>query len=317
MPRTSSGTSGFFLLRHDRAAGAEAVGQVDELELRAGPQHQLLGEARQVHHRDAGGRAEFDGEIAIGDVIQRIAANRVETQQLGGVLTIDRIGGAGQRRAAQRHAVGTLAAVDQALVVAAEHFEPGQHVVPEGHWLGSLQVGEARHDAGGFALGLLQQAFLQASDFGQDQVDFVTQPQADIGGDLIVTAAAGMQFFTGHADAVGQPRLDVHVDVFKVDAPVELAGLDFTLDGLQAIDDAVALGIGQHADLGQHGGVGDRTHDVVAIQALVEGDGGGEAGDEGVDGFTEAAAPGLIGLVSAHEFARIGLKKEGVERWRG
>jgi len=47
----------------------------------------------------------------------------------------------------------------------------------------------------------------------------------------------------------------------------------------------------------------------VAIQALVEGDGGGEAGDEGVDGFTEAAAPGLIGLVSAHEFARIGWKK--------
>ncbi|MNV18981.1 hypothetical protein D3C71_1098220 [compost metagenome] len=304
-------------MRHDRAAGAEAVGQVDELELRAGPQHQLFGEARQVHHRDTGGRAEFDGEIAIGDVIQRIAANRVETQQLGGVFTIDRVGGAGQCRTAQRHAVGTLAAVDQALVVTAEHLEPGQHVVPEGHWLGGLQVGEPRHDAGGFALRLLQQAFLQASDFGQDQVDFVTQPQADIGGDLIVTAAAGVQFFTGHADAVGQPRLDVHVDVFKVDAPVELAGLDFTLDGLQAIDDAVALGIGQHADLGQHGGVGDRAHDVVAIQALVESDGGGEAGDEGVDGFTEAAAPGLIGLVSAHEFARIGLKKEGVERWRG
>jgi len=53
------------------------------------------------------------------------------------------------------------------------------------------------------------------------------------------------------------------------------------------------------------------------IQALVEGDGGGEAGDEGVDGFTEAAPPGLIGLVSAHEFASIGLKKEGVERLRG
>ena len=157
-----------------------------------------------------------------------------------------------------------------------------------------------------FALGLLQQAFLQAGDFAEDQVDFVTQPQANVGGDLVVTAAAGVQLFTGHADAVGQARLDVHVHVFEVDAPIELAGLDFTLDGLQAIDDAVALGIGQHADLGQHGGMGDRAHDVVAIQALVEGDGGGEAGDEGVDGFTEAAAPGLIGLVSAHEFARIG-----------
>jgi hypothetical protein len=50
--------------------------------------------------------------------------------------------------------------------------------------------------------------------------------------------------------------------------------------------------------------VGDRAHDVVAIKALIEGDGGGEACDEGVDGFTEAAAPGLIGLVGAHGFAR-------------
>jgi hypothetical protein len=42
----------------------------------------------------------------------------------------------------------------------------------------------------------------------------------------------------------------------------------------------------------------------VAVEALVESDGGGEAGDEGVDGFTEAAAPGLVGLVGAHGFAR-------------
>ena len=37
---------------------------------------------------------------------------------------------------------------------------------------------------------------------------------------------------------------------------------------------------------------------------------GGEAGDEGVDGFTEAAAPGLVGLVGAHGFARDLLNKE-------
>ena len=168
-----------------------------------------------------------------------------------------------------------------------------------------------------FALGLFQQTFLQAGDFGQDQVDFVTQPQADIGRHLVVTAATGVQLLAGDADAVGQARLDVHVHVFQVDAPVERAGLDFALDGLQAIDDAVALGIGQHADLGQHGGVGDRAHDVVAIQALVESDGGGEAGNEGVDGLTEAAAPGLIGLVSAHEFARDRLKENGVKICRG
>src|SRR5690606_2319949 len=37
-----------------------------------------------------------------------------------------------------------------------------------------------------------------------------------------------------------------------------------------------------------------------AVEALVEVDGGGEAGDEGVDGLAEAAAPGLVGLLKAH-----------------
>jgi hypothetical protein len=88
---------------------------------------------------------------------------------------------------------------------------------------------------------------------------------------------------------------------FQVDAPLEGAGLDFRLDLLQAPNDAVALGTGQHAHLRQHGGVGDRPHDVVAVQALVEVDAGGETGDEGVDRLGEATAPGLVGvLLFAH-----------------
>ncbi|MCY1421274.1 hypothetical protein D9M71_369240 [compost metagenome] len=255
-----------------------------------------------MHHRQGRGGAEFDGEVAVGNAVQRVAGDRFEAQQFTGDRPVDGVGGAGQRGAAQRHAVGALAAVDQALVVAAEHFEPGQQVVAEGDRLGGLQVGEAGHDGVGFALGLLQQALLQAGDFGEDDVDLVAQPQADVGGHLVVARTAGVQLLAGDADAVGQACLDVHVHVFQVDAPVEAAGLDFALDLLQAVDDGVALGVGQHADLGQHGGMGDGAHDVVAVEALVEVDGGGETGDESVDGFAEAAAPGLVGLLYAHEY---------------
>src|SRR5690606_10043733 len=108
----------------------------------------------------------------------------------------------------------------------------------------------------------------------------------------------------GHADAVGQARFDVHVHVFQIDAPVEGAGFDLSLNVLQVGDDLVALVGAQHAGLFQHGGVGDGAHDVVTVEALVELDGGGESGDEGVDGLAEAAAPGLVGLVGAHECAR-------------
>ena len=263
-----------------------------------------------MHHRNAGGGAEFDGEVTVRDAVQGVAAHSVEAQQLRGVLAVDWVSGASQRGAAQWHAVGALAAIDQALVVAAEHFEPGQQVVTERHRLGGLQVSEAGHDGVRFAFGLLQQAFLQARYFGQDQVDFIAQPQADIGGHLVVTATTGVQFLAGHTDTVGEAGLDIHVHVFQVDAPVERTGFDLTADGGQAVNDAVALGVGQHADFGQHRRVGDGAHDVVAVKALVEGDGGGEAGDEGVDGFTEAAAPGLVGLVGAHGFARGLLNKE-------
>jgi hypothetical protein len=181
-------------------------------------------------------------------------------------------------------------------MVARKHLEPGQQVVAEGHRLGRLQVGEAGHHRVRLGVRQAQQALLQAGDFGQDQVDFVPQPEADVGGYLVVARTAGMQLLAGDADAVGQACLDVHVHVFQVDAPVELASLDFGLDLRQTLDDAVALGLGEYADLGQHARVGLGAHDVVAIEALVEFDGGGKTGDEGVDGLAEAAAPGLVGF---------------------
>ncbi len=177
-------------------------------------------------------------------------------------------------------------------------------MVTECYRLGRLQVGKTGHDGFSFTLGLAQQALLQTGDFAEDQVDFVAQPQTDIGGDLIVAAATGVQLLAGNTDAVGQACFNVHVHVFQIDAPVELASLDLGLDGVQAVNDGIALGVGQYAHLGQHCGVGDGAHDVVAIQALIEGDGGGETRDKRVDGFTEAAAPGLVGLVGAHGFAR-------------
>ena len=92
-----------------------------------------------------------------------------------------------------------------------------------------------------------------------------------------------------------------------------LAGFDLGLDLLQARLDGVALVRGQHADLGQHGRVGDRAHDVMAVQTLVEVDRGGEAGDEGVDGLAEAAAPGLVGFLAAHA-GLVQLRPEKVAR---
>src|SRR5574343_999335 len=206
-----------FLLRHDGAAGAEAVGDIDEADARAHPQDQLFGQAAQVHHHQAGGGGEFDGEVTVGHGVQRIVAHIVKTQQLRGVVAVDGEGGAGQRGGAQRQAVDALAAVGHALGVAAQHFHVSQHVVAEGDRLCHLQVGEARHHGVSVLLGQVQQAGLQLGNQRHDGVDLRAQPQADVGGNLVVTAAAGVQALAGVADLVGEAALDVHVYVFQVD----------------------------------------------------------------------------------------------------
>jgi hypothetical protein len=106
---------GVLLLRHDRGAGAEAVGQVDEADARAHPQDQLLGEARDVGHHQRGGGAELDGEVAVADGVERVGADAVEAELAGDELAVDRVGGAGQRGGAERQAVDALAAVGEAL----------------------------------------------------------------------------------------------------------------------------------------------------------------------------------------------------------
>ena len=141
-----------------RRAGAEAVGQVDEAEARAHPQDQFFRQARQVRHHQRGGGGEFDGEIAIGDGIERVFADAVEAELARDEFAVDRIAGAGQRGGAQRQAVDAAAAVGHALGVARQHFEVGQQMVAEGDRLRDLQVGEAGHDGVGVLLGQVDAA---------------------------------------------------------------------------------------------------------------------------------------------------------------
>ena len=133
------------LLRHDRGAGGEAVGDVDEAEARAHPDHQLLGQARDVGHGERRRGEEFDREVAVGHRVERVLAHAVEAELARHRLAVDRKAGAGQRRGAQRQAVDPLAAVGEALGVAAEHLEVRHQVVAEGHRLRDLHMGEARH----------------------------------------------------------------------------------------------------------------------------------------------------------------------------
>ena len=59
-----------FLLRHDGGAGAPGIAQFDKAVGGREPQDQFLGEARQVHHNQAGRGAKLDGKVAVAHGVQ-------------------------------------------------------------------------------------------------------------------------------------------------------------------------------------------------------------------------------------------------------
>ena len=97
-----------------------------------------------------------------------------------------------------------------------------------------------------------------------------SQPEAEVGGDLIVAAAGGVELSTDRADALGQGVLDVHVDIFERLDPDEAAGDDVGADVLQAGPNRLDLGAGQDALFAQHGSVGERALDILESQRLID-----------------------------------------------
>ena len=285
------GNVGVLFLRHDRAAGAEAVGQVDETDARAHPQHQLFRQAGDVGHDQRAGSAELDREVTVGHGIQRVAADAVKAECARNAFAVDRVRGAGQRGGAQRQAVDAFAAVGQTFGIAAEHFGISQQMVAERDRLGDLQVGEARHDGvgvlernGGERVAQLVQQF----DF---EVDLVPHPEADVGGDLIVARAAGVQALAGIADQFGQAALDVQVHVFEIKQPFEAAGLDFSQNTCHAATNGFKVGIADQFDGVQHLGMCQRALDIEFGQTFVEVHRCGVPFDEVGNRFGETGGP--------------------------
>ena len=115
------------------------------------------------------------------------------------------------------------------------------------------------------------------------------QPQ--IGRDLIVAAARGVQAAAGVADLVDQPRLDVHVHVLERVVPRQLAARELApRRGADPSRDRRRVGGGDDALRGEHLGVRDRAGDVVREQPMIEADRGVERRRGGIERAFEATA---------------------------
>ena len=86
----------------------------------------------------------------------------------------------------------------------------------ERNGLGRLQMGEAGHDRAGIGLGLLGERQLQRSDLAVERLDRGPDIEPEIDRNLIVARARRVQPPGRRAEEIGEPGLDIHMDVFEL-----------------------------------------------------------------------------------------------------
>ena len=300
-------------MRHDRASGAEAVGDTYKGERGAGPEHELLRETGQVQGQHRRSRGEFDRKVAIRHGVERIAAYAIEAELARDALAIDRIARSGERRTAQRQYVDALSAIQKSIGVARQHRLICHQVMAESDRLRDLKVGESRHDRRGVRLREIEQAQTQLGDAGYDVVDGSAHVHTQISRDLVVSRPRRVQTLAGVADDRNEPLFDVEMNVLEILRPREFAARDFIAHrGQSTLDRGEVLCV-EHPDRREHACVRERGYDVGVRKPLVEFHRRRIALDEIADGLAEAPRPRLhrflvgIVLVSRHGLPHPGL----------
>ena len=164
-------------------------------------------------------------------------------------------------------------------------------MVAEAYGLSHLHVRKARHERVGFFRGVVHEHFLQMAEHGDDLINFGAQVQADVSGDLVVAATAGVQALARIADQLCQTRFDIEVNVFEFKLPEELAGLDLIGDLSHAASDIGQILFGNHAAGRKHLSVSKRPSDVGGRHALVKAHRLGISEHELGNGFGETTRP--------------------------
>src|SRR6266550_2867568 len=122
------------------------------------------------------------------------------------------------------------ATIGEAATVAPEHLDIGHQMVAESHWLRDLQMRKAGHDAIGMCLGLTEKRALTFPERGIEAVDCVANPETKNGRHLIVARPRGVQAARHRPDQLGEPRLDIEMDVLVLVAEDKAPRLDLAAD---------------------------------------------------------------------------------------
>ena len=177
---------------------------------------------------------------------------------------------------------GRLAGRGEAGDVAVQHPEPGEQVVAEVDRLGALQMGVARHAPVAVRLGQGADPLEDVAEQADRVAGGIGDEHRQVGRDLIVARAAGVDLAADPAGDLGQPPLDRHVDVLVGVLEGEALPLELGGDLVEAVAQLLELGVVEDAGGVQGAGVGARLAHVVGGQPPVEVERGVERPEDGI-----------------------------------
>ncbi|MNF87766.1 hypothetical protein D3C84_702420 [compost metagenome] len=230
--------------------------------------------------------------IPVGDRIQAVAGRTAKAHIQRQRLAVDGIGGARQGAAAERAGVEAFQGILQTGMVPLQHLHIGKRPVGEGDRLGPLQVGVTGQHRGLIGTSRGDQPLLQRSDGAEQQLALGLAPEFEVGGDLIVARAAGVQLLAQGADGIDELALDPGVDVFGIRAQ-DLLGI-LLHRGEQHLHRLLQLRLligGQDAHLDQGTGPGHGALDILLRQPVIEPQRIVELLEPAIGSLTEASTP--------------------------
>ena len=174
-----------------------------------------------------------------------------------------------------------------------QHGDVSKQMMCQEHRLGALQVGVARHGKARVGVRRLGQGVGQVEHAAHEGEERPFGPEPQVGRDLIVAGATGMEFAGDRADDLTQPPLHAGVDILVGDGEREIAGFDLEEDLPESAFQGRGVLDADDALFAKHAGVGNRPADIFTYQTHVELDRGVEGLETTVGRLSEPPAPGL------------------------
>ena len=118
--------------------------------------------------------------------------------------------------------------------------------MPPGNWLGMLEMGVAWHGQRQIGLSVVDHRLLEPIQMELDLFTGAHHPQSEIGSDLVVPAASGMEFAADRTDDFGQPPFYRRMDIFILRRKLEGGVGEFRPHPFQAVDDLLCFLLRKH-----------------------------------------------------------------------